>query len=111
MGKNKGIKWIAALAVIVLAGIGITYAVGRSGDDEGSLRYEAMESCHGWVKDKLSSPGTANFSGENTTGSNGDYSIVGAVDSQNGFGAVVRSTWLCTVRLDGDTWRGSATVG
>ena len=81
-----------------------------SGDSETSLQYEAKDSCHEWVKKELRSPATAEFSDENVAGDEGDYTITGNVDSQNGFGATVRSTWTCTVKLDGDTWRGSVDV-
>ena len=96
-------KWIG-LALLV----GLTACGG--GDSESDLQYEAKDSCHEWVKEKLKSPATAEFSGDSVTGTGGDYAIAGNVDSQNGFGAVVRTAWTCTVRLDGDTWRGSATV-
>jgi hypothetical protein len=30
--------------------------------------------------------------------------VTGAVDAQNSFGAMIRSNFTCSVRLDGDTW-------
>lgn len=91
------------VALIAIAGCG-------GGDDESGKQYEAKDSCHEWVKERLKSPSTASFSGDTVSGSNGDYTIAGAVDSQNSFGATVRSTWTCTIRLDGNTWRGSVDV-
>ena len=66
--------------------------------------------CQEWVKDKLKAPSTAKFSETSSTGGPQSWSMTGAVDSENSFGAMVRAAWTCNIRLDGDTWRGSATV-
>lgn len=66
--------------------------------DAGTARY----ACEERVKNSLKSPSTADFSGVTTTGS-GPYSVTGDVDSQNGFGAMVRSSFSCSVRMTDDT--------
>jgi hypothetical protein len=61
-----------------------------------------------FVKDRLKSPSTASFPWgmKDATlylGRNG-YRIRSYVDSQNGFGATVRTDFDCTVRQNGDKW-------
>ncbi|MFJ4902916.1 hypothetical protein [Streptomyces sp. NPDC088727] len=68
--------------------------------------------CEKFVKERLKSPGTADFSGVSDTqiktisGSKPwRYLVTGYVDSQNGFGATVRNTYTCDVSTkDNDTW-------
>lgn len=101
-----GIGAIAALAVVAAVVTG-------SGPDspDAPTALEARNQCQEWAKERLKSPSTADFSGvtEESTGE-GSWTISGDVDSENGFGASIRSTWTCNIRLDGDTWRGSAAV-
>lgn len=58
---------------------------------------EARIICQDFVKDRLKSPGTADFSEENETGAYPTFTSTGAVDSQNAFGGVVRNNYSCTV--------------
>lgn len=63
----------------------------------------ARSACRDAVKGKLKAPATAKFSGETTTGSgqSGTYSVAGSVDSENSFGALIRSSFSCEVTFDG----------
>lgn len=58
---------------------------------------EAGLVCEQFVKDRLKSPSTASFSGTAAYGIGGGYSATTTVDSQNSFGATLRSTWTCEV--------------
>ncbi|NUS29800.1 MAG: hypothetical protein HOV92_37055 [Streptomyces sp.] len=71
--------------------------------------------CEDFVKQRLKSPGTADFPGvmdadyANTKVLSDTrpwkYEVTGVVDSQNGFGATVRSNYVCTVSTrDDKTW-------
>jgi hypothetical protein len=93
------------LLVIVLAAaaLGLTACGDASVSDVG-----VALACEALVKDKLRSPGTAEFGsiwdGENSTATdNGDgtWHVEGQVDSQNGFGAMVRSVFTCTIEVEG----------
>lgn len=75
--------------------------------DAGEARYQ----CEQWVKKRLKAPATAKFSDVQITGSDPSWTVTGAVDSENGFGAMLRSSWTCNIRLDGETWRGGVGVG
>jgi hypothetical protein len=60
----------------------------------------ARDACHDKIKDRLKSPSTAEFEGLFDAGieqGSTAWTITGHVDSQNGFGATVRSEYTCTV--------------
>lgn len=76
-------------------------------------KVSAWVAAEGFVRSRLKSPATASFGGisepqlpENCvldTG-NGTYCVRGFVDSQNDFGATVRSQFILQVRDAGDKW-------
>lgn len=80
-------------------------------DDDEVDAYSAQRQCQDWVEEQLRAPATAEFSNQDVTvtGTNA-WEVTGDVDAENGFGALVRNEWTCTIRLDGDTWRGSVNV-
>ncbi|MEW2635249.1 hypothetical protein AB0903_27295 [Streptomyces sp. NPDC048389] len=92
----------------------LTLTACSSGDGK-PLDTSAAVMCEDFVKQRLKSPGTAEFPGvmdseyaKTTVLSDTKpwkYKVVGVVDSQNGFGATVRSNYSCTVSTkDNDTW-------
>lgn len=93
-----------ALIVLAFAGCG---ALAVFGDDSPDPRVDSKTWCQQYVKDRLKSPSSADFSGEVATQSTGDeatYTVTGAVDAQNSFGAKIRNTFTCTVRRNGKSW-------
>lgn len=90
-----------ALLVLVLVGAVSSMCDGGSGPDS-SDAYGAEAACEDWVRDKLKSPSTADFCNTEVTGSN-PWTITGEVDAENGFGAMIRASWVCDVKLEGDT--------
>ncbi|MEU6952085.1 hypothetical protein [Streptomyces sp. NPDC045714] len=99
---------------LIAASLLATLTACGSGDGK-PLGESAAVMCEGFVKDRLKSPGTAKFPGvtdgdyaKTTTLSDTKpwkYKVTGVVDSQNGFGATVRSTYTCTTSTkDDDTW-------
>ena len=109
--KNKGCGpgCLGILAVFaVLAFIG-SVTGGDSGDDPETQKYGAESACKDWVKDQLKAPSTADFNDVTASGS-GPWTVVGSVDAENSFGAKLRNRWTCTIRLEGDTYRGVATL-
>ena len=95
----------AIAAVILLCFGGAVFLFGGGKGDRGSvpsqsaMTVEARAQCRGAVKDKLKAPATAKFSDESVTGSDPDsvWFVSGAVDSQNSFGALIRSSFECSV--------------
>jgi hypothetical protein len=88
-----------ALLVLTLTACGSSSNGGKGG---------AYEACKRAVASELKAPATADFSGPFsstiTEHSDGTYDVVGYVDSENSFGANIRSDWTCTVRSTGDNW-------
>jgi hypothetical protein len=84
-------------AVLALAACG---GAGGKGD--------AYRACERAVESTLKAPATADFSGalgsDITERGGGLFDVVGHVDSENGFGANVRTNFSCTVRNTGDNW-------
>lgn len=112
--KPNGCAVVLGLMVVVLA---VGYVVGLfTGDDEaeGDREFGAFDTCTEFVRDRLRSPTSAEF--RNYFEDDGEVSVIGtgegpyvvrsSVDSQNAFGASLRSEFTCTVRHVGDgNWR------
>ncbi|WP_340382292.1 hypothetical protein U5640_36305 [Streptomyces sp. SS7] len=114
-------KQVAIGCVIILAliagviGIAVAMMDSSNGGDGKPGDHAAAIICEDFVKQRLKSPSTADFPGvtdadyaKTTTLSDTKpwkYKVTGVVDSQNGFGAIVRSAYVCTVSTkDNDTW-------
>jgi len=62
----------------------------------------SVSSCERAVKAQLKSPSTAEFSDHRWGDrSGGGFILKGSVDSENGFGAMIRSTWICEINASG----------
>lgn len=76
----------------------------------------ATAACEGFVKERLRAPASAQFPSQGrdvAPQGGGRYTVRGVVDSQNGFGALVRSEYACSVEwLTGGIYNPvSVTVG
>ncbi len=79
----------------------VAFVNSGSNSDSGELaQVAAQSSCETMVKNHLKSPSTAQFSNETETGFD-PIAITGHVDSENGFGAMLRSSFHCTGTLQG----------
>lgn len=98
--KNEAAKGWAGLALIAVIIYGLVHACGGG---LSTSKYGAQDRCETYIKTLLQAPSTAKFSGETAT-DNGDgtWSVTGSVDSENGFGAKLRSTWSCTAKDGGN---------
>lgn len=116
--EKKNGRMGALLVVGLVAAVGgcVTLTSG-GGDDEPSaedLTFDARRVCHGFIDDRLRSPGSSDFeetSEMDVTQSGATYVVRGKVDAQNGFGATVRSNYTCTVRSVGSQWRLESITG
>lgn len=105
MGKG------ASAAIVIVAVLGVGSLFGGGASDASGNGSGAKDACQSWAKDQLKAPSTADFSNVDTTGpDSGPWVITGDVDAENGFGAKIRTGWICNVRLIGDTYRGSASL-
>ena len=96
----------ALLALLLLAGCD---KPAPKKDDSKTSEAALTDACHTAVRDRLKSPGTAQFGGEFRREST-TPELTGYVDSQNGFGALVRATWGCTGTATDVGWSVQVTV-
>lgn len=70
-------------------------------------RFNAQVDCQDFVKMRLRAPSTADFPSIRkiriTGPEDGSWQVLGYVDSQNGFGAMVRTQYLCKIHYVGKT--------
>jgi hypothetical protein len=63
--------------------------------------------CEEFVTERLKAPSSAEFPGADLVEPLGgdQYQVTAAVDSQNGFGAMIRTGYVCTIQnTGGDEW-------
>jgi hypothetical protein len=99
---------------VVVAFVVWAYATDDGEDEQGDRNHGAFSVCTQFVKDRLKAPTTASFrnyfedDGEvSVRVVSGDrYVVTSTVDSENGFGAMLRTGFVCTVTpTGGDQWR------
>jgi hypothetical protein len=73
----------------------------ESGRDEDASAYVKI-ACREWVKERLKAPATADFASESVSKVGKHYTVTGAVDAENSFGAQIRTPFLCTATHDGE---------
>jgi hypothetical protein len=81
------------VAVLLLAGC-------ATAATEPDIEADAIAACEASITDMLKSPGSAEFDTSASEVSS-SWTVTGTVDSQNGFGALLRSEFRCYV--DGET--------
>jgi RNA polymerase subunit RPABC4/transcription elongation factor Spt4 len=113
--KAQSEKLSAWLSAVLLVGLALFCFFGfpdaSASRDKGGSSYAAHVMAEKFVTRELRSPASARFSGitdPETVISDlgaGRFRVSGYVDSQNGFGALLRSNYTCTVKYGGhDTW-------
>lgn len=116
-GRSSADRIGLGCLVLVVAVIGGCVALSLAGDDDGGgSSIEAQEAdayrvCKDFVRDRLRSPGSAEFpdyfdhDAEVIVVSTGNgFRITSHVDSENGFGALLQTPWVCEVADVGDQW-------
>lgn len=105
---------VAALFVIFMI---ISIASAPTSSSSANPAAGAYEMGESFCRDNLKAPSTAIFSGEKVMGAlvpdqktfaqeikPGWWHVQGYVDSQNGFGAMIRNDWVAVIREDGTKW-------
>ncbi|SDG21058.1 hypothetical protein [Microbacterium sp. 77mftsu3.1] len=107
-GKGSGF-WgcLGCLGVVLVAVVvfGITGANSGGGSRDSA---EAIAQCENRIERLLKSPSTARFN--SSASGSGTLKVTGTVDSENGFGAMIRSSFGCTVVLNEETNTATTTV-
>lgn len=62
-------------------------------------KLEAVSQCEDLVESQLKAPSTAKFNSSAASSGSGTWTVSGTVDAQNGFGAQIRTTFQCTMRV------------
>lgn len=100
--EPKGITpamWVAgAFAAVVLVGGVALFLTQKDDGYDSNTSYEAIAQCEAAIKDRLKAPSTAEFQSTATGG--GTWTVTGTVDAENSFGAMMRSSYQCTVKID-----------
>lgn len=109
--KKKGNPVVGLIALVVIAGLcalgGVILFGG--GNDKPADPVTADQSgtaevmCHEFVKKQLKAPATAKFPAADSIKKDGaTYTVIAGVDSENGFGALIRTPFTCVIHADGD---------
>jgi len=97
-------KVVGGIAIAVLLGLIVWVAVNSAGGSKSEYDAnnpaEATAQCEARIERLLKAPDTAKFD-SSATGS-GTWTVSGSVDSENGFGARLRSEYQCTVVVQGE---------
>lgn len=104
---SKSPPWRAVAIGAALFAVVVWAVLSGASEDDGGGESGAEVVCEDFVKDRLKSPSSAEFSDAVTTesASDGSWTVRGIVDSENGFGAMLRNSYTCTVRFaGGDRW-------
>jgi len=97
--------WVLTVLVALAVFGGAAVAWQWLFDDSMSRSDMAKAVCQGFVEDRLRAPSTADFSSLSAVGRGEQWTVKGAVDSQNAFGVPIRSNFTCVVEHDGGVWR------
>ena len=110
--KESGCLTVFIIGVVLLI---IFYIIGSNGDNSSpsssTNKFLAYNYAENFIEKKLKSPSTADFPGVSekdkhiTDLGGGKYKINSWVDSQNGFGATIRTNFSCTIIFEGDNVR------
>jgi hypothetical protein len=106
--RSRSWRWWTAVGLAALVGLGLVARQVKDdgSSDSGSTADMAIVACEDFVEDRLKAPSSADF-GTPTAESNeaGTWLVIGTVDSENSFGAMMRVSYRCTVsNSGGDTW-------
>jgi hypothetical protein len=99
LGPRKALVAVAiALAVGAILVLLSQVSIGPDADGAATM-------CEEYVTDRLKAPATADFPGGAHVSSTADeWTVVASVDSENGFGAMIRTDYVCTVRDISGKW-------
>ena len=96
---------VTAGCAVLIAAMLIACGSGSSAGDTAVEKNDAVRVCQDkFIPEKLKAPATAKFSNVTAVGSAVSYTVTGSVDWENGFGALIRSTFTCSVHSSGNQW-------
>ena len=97
---------LIVFVIIVALGVGTSMCSSSPGAKEDRDRRNASIyaeiACKDAVKQRLKSPSSAKFHDVSAFRSAGHYKVTGSVDADNSFGASMRNSFSCDVKVVGD---------
>jgi hypothetical protein len=107
-GRYLVVCCLGFLALLVLGGIISSLSEKKSPPEPGSDKFGAYFYSEKFVEERLRAPSTAkfcDFKEARVSVDGGDsYTVVGWVDAQNGFGAMLRNNFVCKLHKTGNSW-------
>jgi hypothetical protein len=101
LSRAQSVKlWVGVVAAVAL----VVACLAKGFSDGGNPEVDARIACQDWVKEQLKAPATADFSDIEISVDGDVYTVVGAVDAENSFGAKIRNHWTCETQDTGDTF-------
>lgn len=104
--SRKAVGCLAMIAVVVIY-VATFDSGGSSSPPRDPNLFDALYACEQYTKGRLRSPSTAKFGKAGTTADavrslgEGRYKVIGYVDAQNAFGAMIRNVYECDVTVEG----------
>lgn len=111
--ERSGKRWAAGIIIAVIAVVALLVWRSNQPDPDADLSGDAKRACQeDFIPKRLKAPATAEFSDVTVATAGETYTVTGSVDSQNSFGAQIRSSFTCVMHSSGDRWvLDSANVG
>jgi hypothetical protein len=110
---NAQFNRIAALVILLVFVAGFAYCSTRPPRPAHDT-FDARVMCEQFIRERLKAPRTARFLGHENAHDlgGGRYEVIGHVDAQNSFGAMLRSSYVCQVQwIGGERWRLESLTG
>lgn len=102
--------YLGCLGVLLVAGVG--FQLTRAGEDPADRNDNqsvAEVACENAVRANLKAPATASFSSNASDAGYREWTVSGYVDSENSFGAMIRTNYSCTVDITADVANATVT--
>jgi hypothetical protein len=92
-------------AVVLIVALCVSHVNKPTPPSYEEVHNDAKRACEEqFIPPYLKAPASAKFSGDTVVSDGTTYKVAGSVDSQNSFGALIRSSFTCTMHSSGDTW-------
>jgi len=103
--ERSGKRWAAGVIAAIIAIAILLVWLSDDSDSAADLGGDAKRACQeDFIPTRLKAPATAEFSGVTVATAGETYTVTGSVDSQNSFGAQIRSSFTCVMHTSGDRW-------